>query len=241
MSDLQYARVLFAGPDLEQGSFAELFCRELADLRGAETLDDVVDVTAGPAPLWQRVRECLALGELPLLVLDVDPQTSSPQLDWLRSELHRIAQEYEAADQLFVASPREASSAASACELIDQPQRHLDCADVPSLPETHAWSHIPRHTYRVLACAGPRCVRRGALPLWKLLRANLKAAGRLECDGGAHITRTQCQFPCDQGPTLSVYPGGRWYRIANEEDVVCLVNEVLIAGGEVPNLIQKEG
>lgn len=241
MSDLRYARVLFAGPDLEHGSFAELFRRELAELMGTEALDDLVDVTAGPATLWQRVEQCLALGEVPLLVLDLDPQTSSPQVDWLRSELRRIAQQYQAADQLFVAVPKDAGSAASASELIDQPQRHLDCVDVPALPASHAWSQIPPHTHRVLACAGPRCVRRGALPLWKLLRASLKAAGKLECEGGVHITRTQCQFPCDQGPTLSVYPSGRWYRIETEQDVVRLVDEVVIAGGEAPDLRQHDG
>lgn len=240
MSDLPYARVLFAGPDLEQGSFAELFRQELVELKGAAALNDLVDITVTPAPLWQRVRQCLALGELPLLVMDLDPQTSSPQLDWLRSELQQLGEEYQAADQLFVATPADVNSVASVCALIDQPQRHLACVDVPSLPATHAWSHIPVHQYRVLTCAGPRCVRRGALPLWKRLRAGLKAAGRLECEGGVHLTRTQCQFPCDQGPTLSVYPGGDWYQIADEQAVDRLIDAVFVAGGSAPDLLQDQ-
>ena len=89
----------------------------------------------------------------------------------------------------------------------------------------------------MLLCNGPRCTRRGALPLWKGLREKLKAAGKLECEGGVHITRTQCQFPCDQGPTLSVYPAGKWYRVRNEAEVTRLVDELFVGGREVPELL----
>jgi (2Fe-2S) ferredoxin len=108
---------------------------------------------------------------------------------------------------------------------------------VAELPERHAWSQIPPHHYRVLLCNGPRCTRRGALPLWKSLREQLKAAGKLECAGGVHITRTQCQFPCDQGPSLSVYPAGSWYQIRSEADVRQLVQEQFVEGREVPELL----
>ncbi|MCZ4274266.1 hypothetical protein, partial [Maritalea porphyrae] len=59
-----YARILFVGPDLAEGSFAELLRRRLAELRGEAALADIVDTSAGYSPLWQRVAE----GERPLLV-----------------------------------------------------------------------------------------------------------------------------------------------------------------------------
>ena len=236
-----YARVLLVGPDLAAGSYAELFQRQLEALRGAAALADIVDTTAGFERLWQQVTACIEAGELPLLLLDLDPHTSSPYLDWLRSELQRLVEPYGVAEQVFVASakPGEQVDSSAALALIERPELHLGCVNVPELPSAHAWSCIPEHRYRVLLCNGPRCTRRGALPLWKSLREQLKAAGKLECDGGVHLTRTQCQFPCDQGPTLSVYPPGAWYQVRNQAELSRLVEQQLIAGQPVPELLMR--
>lgn len=231
MTTTPYAQVLFAGPDLLSGSFAELFRGRLIELRGQDALAQIVDTTAGYDDLWQRVRE----GSGTLLVIDLEAQSGSQHVDWLRSELAALTDP----SRVFVTSlfgQLDADAAAAACALIERTELHLGCVGVPALPASHAWSKIPTHAYRVLLCNGPRCTRRGALPLWKALRERVKAAGRLECEGGVHITRTQCQFPCDQGPTLSVYPPGAWYRVRSEADVVRLVDEQLIQGRPVPEL-----
>ncbi|HSC82680.1 MAG TPA: (2Fe-2S) ferredoxin domain-containing protein [Pseudomonas sp.] len=238
MSASPYARVLFVGPDLQHGSYAELFQRQLIAQQGSAAVADIVDIGSSYQPLWQRVRTCIAGGELPLLLIDLDPTSSSPNLDWLRSELQAIGQESGHADQLFV-MPGNAEALGVTCERIAQTDKHLSCVEVPALPGSHAWSCIPEHQHRVLLCNGPRCTRRGALPLWKSLREQLKAAGKLECAGGVHITRTQCQFPCDQGPTLSLYPAGVWYQVRNEDDVRRLVQEQFVEGREVTELIMR--
>jgi (2Fe-2S) ferredoxin len=236
-----YARVLFVGPDLVQGSYAELFQRQLQELRGTPSLADIVDITDGFAGLWQRVTACIEGDELPLLLLDLDPNSSSPYLDWLRSELRDLAEPLGLADQLFVASTKQGEQLdiSAACALIERPELHLGCVTVPQLPSAHAWSCIPAHSYRVLLCNGPRCTRRGALPLWKSLREQLKTAGKLECAGGVHITRTQCQFPCDQGPTMSVYPPGAWYQVRNQMELSRIVEQQLIQGQLVPELLLR--
>ncbi|VXB80073.1 2Fe-2S ferredoxin [Pseudomonas sp. 8AS] len=231
-----YARVLLAGPDLNQGSFAELSRRKLSERFGAAVLDHLCDTGAGYEPLWTRVRSCLEAGELPLLLVDLDPLGGSQQLDWLRDRFKTLAGTQ--AERVFVCAG-DAGDVAALAALIQQPDRHLGCVEVPQLPSAHAWSCIPPHQYRVLLCNGPRCTRRGALPLWKLLREELKAAGRLETEDGVHITRTQCQFPCDQGPTLSVYPPGAWYQVRDEADVRRLVQEQFVAGREVAELIMR--
>lgn len=238
MSTSPYARVLFVGPDLQRGSLAELFQRQLLALCGPAALADIVDTGDSYELLWQRVRQCIDAGELPLLLIDLDPNSSSPYLDWLRSELQGIGSELAVADRLFV-MPSDADALEATCARIAEPAKHLGCVDVPTLPDSHAWSCIPPHSQRLLLCNGPRCTRRGALPLWKSLREQLKAAGKLECAGGVHITRTQCQFPCDQGPTLSLYPAGTWYRIRDEADVRRLVQEQFIEGREVAELIMR--
>ena len=232
MTVTPYAQVLFAGPDLLAGSFAELFRARLVELRGEAALADIVDTGAGYDGLWQRVGE----GSGSCLVIDLEPQSSSQHVDWLRSELAAKTDP----QRIFVTSlfgQLDADAAGAACALIDRTELHLGCVDVPELPGSHAWSKIPAHQYRVLLCNGPRCTRRGALPLWKKLREQVKAAGKLECEGGVHITRTQCQFPCDQGPTLTIYPQGHWYQLRSEADVVRLVDEQLVAGRAVPELM----
>ncbi|MEE1947447.1 (2Fe-2S) ferredoxin domain-containing protein [Pseudomonas alcaligenes] len=236
MKTATYARVLFAGPDLNHGSFAELARRQFTEQFGATVLSDLFDTGTGYDELWTQVRECLSADELPLLLVDLDPLGGSPQLDWLRGELQALAG--ERADRLF-ACAGDVDDLAALAELIQQPEKHLGCVEVPQLPESHAWSCIPPHRYRVLLCNGPRCTRRGALPLWKLLREELKAAGKLETADGVHITRTQCQFPCDQGPTLSVYPSGEWYRIRDAAEVKRLVRERFVEERAVPELIMR--
>ncbi|MDH1056987.1 (2Fe-2S) ferredoxin domain-containing protein [Aquipseudomonas alcaligenes] len=231
-----YARVLFAGPDLDHGSFAELTRRQFSEQFGAAVLSHLFETSAGYDALWTHVRECLNSEELPLLVVDLDPLGSSQQLDWLRGELQALGGEH--ADRLFVCAGN-AEDAAALAELIRQPEKHLGCVEVPQLPPSHVWSCIPPHRYRVLLCNGPRCTRRGALPLWKLLREELKAAGKLETADGVHITRTQCQFPCDQGPTLSVYPSGEWYRIRDATEVKRLVQQRFVEERAVPELIMR--
>lgn len=234
MTATPYAQVLFAGPDLLQGSFAELFRRRLVELRGEAALAEIVDTSVGYDGLWQRVKE----GSGTLLVIDLEAQSSSQHVDWLRSELAGVTDPARVCvTSLF--GQLDADAAGAACALVERPELHLSCIDVAALPGSHAWSKIPVHKYRVLLCNGPRCTRRGALPLWKMLREKVKAAGRLECEGGVHITRTQCQFPCDQGPTVSVYPPGHWYQVRSEADVVRLVDEQLVAGRPVPELMMQ--
>lgn len=235
MNATPYARVLFAGPDLTAGSFAELFRRQFVALRGEAALADVVDTSAGYEPLWQQVQA----SPRPLLVIDLEPQSTAQHVDWLRSELGK----QDAPEQLFAASllgQFDTDPAGAACVLVERGDLHLACVDVPALPEQHSWSCIPPHARRLLLCNGPRCTRRGALPLWKKLRETLKAAGKLECEGGVHITRTQCQFPCDLGPTASLYPEGEWYRIRNEEEVLRWAQERIVEERQVPEMLMHQ-
>mgnify|MGYP000991571979 CR=1 FL=1 len=127
---LPYARILFVGPDLTDGSFAELFRQRLAELRGATALADIVDTSEGYASLWQRVAE----GDRPLLVIDLEPQSSSPHLDWLRSQLSQQSNP----QQLFVASAigqAEGLPVDAACALIERPELHLPCVGVAAIAD----------------------------------------------------------------------------------------------------------
>jgi (2Fe-2S) ferredoxin len=106
--------------------------------------------------------------------------------------------------------------------------------------DTHPeWSHVPEHARHVFICTGPRCTQRGAHQLWKTLRRHLLAHDRIETPGGVLLTRTHCQFPCNLGPVLTVYPDACWYGVHSDEDVQRLVEQHLLGGEVVDDLLIK--
>lgn len=231
MNETPYARVLLAGSGVRQGVFAELLRQRLSTLPGVTWPDDLVDIGEGYEVLWAEARA----SALPLLLVDLEPQGGSAHVDWLRSQLAKCGE----ASRMYVVNlfaQDEAALLDGLPALLERRELHLSCVGVADLPGRHAWSEIPSHEQRLLLCNGPRCTRRGALDLWKTLRQRLKAAGRLQCAGGVHITRTQCQFPCDLGPVASLYPAGEWYRVRDQAETIRLVDERLVEGRAVPEL-----
>ncbi|MFJ5238129.1 (2Fe-2S) ferredoxin domain-containing protein [Pseudomonas neuropathica] len=106
--------------------------------------------------------------------------------------------------------------------------------------DTHPdWSQVPEHAHHVLLCTGPRCTRRGALQLWKTLRRHLLAHDRIETLDGVLLTRTHCQFPCNLGPIVTVYPERCWYGVHSDEQVQRLVEGHLVGGEIVTDLLIK--
>ncbi|MDF0732144.1 (2Fe-2S) ferredoxin domain-containing protein [Pseudomonas entomophila] len=225
---MTYERVLFVGPDLSEGSSAQAFRQQLQALRGAGVIDDLIDTATGFEGLWTAAADFLGNGHGKLLLIDLDPGADSAYLDWLRSELQALP---GSAGRLFVSSAllgRHALSAEKACALIEQHDDHLPCEGAASIPAKPNWSLIPAHRHQLFLCIGARCVRRGALPLWKRLRQRLAAAEAIETEDGVLITRTYCQYPCNRGPIATVHPAGHWYRVACEADVDRLVDEQLL-------------
>ena len=107
--------------------------------------------------------------------------------------------------------------------------------------DTHPdWSRIPDHAHHVLLCTGPRCTQRGALQLWKTLRRRLLEHRRIEVPGGVLLTRTHCQFPCNLGPVLTVYPERCWYGVRSKADAVRLVDVHLVGGEVLEELLIRE-
>ena len=102
------------------------------------------------------------------------------------------------------------------------------------------WSHIPEHARHVLLCTGPRCTQRGALQIWKTLRRRLLEHQHIEVPGGVLLTRTHCQFPCNLGPVLTVYPERCWYGVRSKADAVRLVDVHLVGGEVVDEMLIQE-
>jgi (2Fe-2S) ferredoxin len=73
------------------------------------------------------------------------------------------------------------------------------------------WSVIPPHRYHVLFCRGPRCTAVGAGELSAYLAQKLKEANLNDKPHGVLMVETGCQYPCNLGPVMIVYPDGIWY------------------------------
>ena len=85
-------------------------------------------------------------------------------------------------------------------------------------------------------CVGPRCT-----PVEGRAQAVFEHMGTL-IDARAELavkrTRTHCMVACKfNGPVLVVYPEGVWYQHVDEAAAARIVDEHLVAGREVPDLI----
>ncbi|NBF06717.1 (2Fe-2S) ferredoxin domain-containing protein [Pseudomonas sp. Fl5BN2] len=235
-----YQRVLFVGPGLHGGALGEAFGKELKAQRGDDASTRVIDTLDGFDSLWAALGEPLPMDGAALLVVDLEPSSDSAYLDWLRDELGHLARAHPQAPKLWITAQalgRRGLDAALACASIAQRERHLPCDNVNAVASDPDWSRVPPHARQVFLCTGPRCVRRGALPLWKTLRRELLRLERMEKPGGVLLTRTACQFPCNLGPVLTVHPDGCWYRVSNDSQVLQLVQGHLVEGEPVRDLL----
>ncbi|WP_341646986.1 CbiX/SirB N-terminal domain-containing protein [Thauera sp. SDU_THAU2] len=91
-----------------------------------------------------------------------------------------------------------------------------------------AWSNIPPHKRHVLFCLGPRCAALGGATLWQHLGDRLRASGKLQKT--VMMLQTSCQYPCNHGPLMIVYPDGTWYGKLDEAAIDRIVDQHLDQG-----------
>ena len=65
---------------------------------------------------------------------------------------------------------------------------------------------------------------------------SLKLAGRNKI----RINNAGCLDRCEEGPSVVVYPDGKWFKIETEEQVVEFIRETLIEGKTSTHLSMKE-
>ncbi len=102
--------------------------------------------------------------------------------------------------------------AATVQDALTQP----DTQDVPAVVGDDDWEHdpkgwsiVPEHQHHVLWCTGPRCAAKGAVQLWPHLARTVRENPGLKKK--VMLLQTSCQYPCNHGPLMIVYPGGQWY------------------------------
>ena len=92
------------------------------------------------------------------------------------------------------------------------------------------------HDRHVFMCVGPRCTEDGvaAQAMFELMGRKIDARPELR----VKRTRTHCMVACkSQGPVLLVYPEGSWYHCRDEAALERIVDQHLVAGREVTDLL----
>lgn len=97
-----------------------------------------------------------------------------------------------------------------------------------------ASSKYERH---VLVCGGTGCTSSGSGKIIEALETELKNKGLTE---KVQIVKTGCFGLCALGPIMIVYPEGSFYSMVKHEDIPKIVEEHLICGNPVKELLYDE-
>lgn len=190
--------------------------------RNAPSLPDALDslVHDGAEPLKTIVI-------VPVLVPD-EPA--------LRRWLHKVVMRWRARNAAMAGLPRTLFAspllqtqglpdlllkAVSSASTLDDVTAVVGDEDWQSDPK--AWSEVPEHQQHVLWCTGPRCTAKGALGMWPVLTQVVREDPLLKKK--LMLLQTSCQFPCNLGPLMIVYPEGTWYGNMDEGALKTVLTE----------------
>lgn len=112
-------------------------------------------------------------------------------------------------------------------------------AETPvSLEEIASKLGIGSYRRHVFLCTGPSCCTpETGLAAWEVLKKTLKDQGLTSGANACYRTKVGCLRICSQGPTMVVYPEGTWYHGMTAERIPEFVQEHLIEGSPVGELV----
>ncbi len=90
---------------------------------------------------------------------------------------------------------------------------------------------------QLLVCAGGACITSGEKSVKDVLIDELKRNG---IEDEVQVIETGCMGACDLGPIVVVYPDGTFYQKVTAKNAALIVNEHLVKGRTVPELLYHE-
>lgn len=87
-------------------------------------------------------------------------------------------------------------------------------------------------------CVGPDCCSEAeGLRSWEHLKSQSALVNKTPGAPKLYRTKVGCLRICEAGPTGVVYPDGTWYGCLTPENIDRVVEEHLVGGREVPDLV----